>query len=109
MGIPRGTQWWFLGMLLHYKLPNVTQTTMKLQRGVVIAMVYVVNNYDRDCMVSPMNPVSVGTTGLKHDKVVEVRDEGMPPERHNTGGYDAQPPRETRTVDLGDANFGQLS
>ena len=109
LGVPRGAQWWFPGIPLQCKLSNVTQDNMKIQGGLVIATVYAVNNYDRERMKSLMNPVSEEPTSPKQDEVIKEKDKGRPPEQRDKGGEIADIPSEAPKVDLGEANFGQLS
>ena len=82
---------------------------MKIQGGLVIATVYTVNNYDRERMKSLMNPVSEEPTSLQQDEGVEKKDKGRPPDQCNKGGEIVEIPGEAPEVDLGEANFGQLS
>ena len=77
--------------------------------GQLIATVYAVNNYDRERMKSPMNPVSEEPTSPKQDEMIKEKDKGRPPEQRKEGGEIADIPRETPKVDLGEANFGRLS
>ena len=62
---------------------------MKIQGGLVIATVYAVNNYDRERMKSPMNPVSEEPTSPKQDEVIKEKDKGRPQT------FRAKPPRWT--------------
>ena len=96
-------------MPLQCKLSNVTQANLKIQRGVVVATVYAVNNYDRERMMSLMDPVPEGTEDPKPDKMDEERDEGRPPERRDRKDTTADIPRDAPKVDLSEANFEQLS
>ena len=89
LGVPRGAQWWFPGIPLQCKLSNVTQDNVKIQGGLVIATVYAVNNYDRERMKSPMNPVSEEPTSPKQDEVIKEKDKGRPQT------FRAKPPRWT--------------
>ena len=82
---------------------------MKIQGGLVITTVYAVSNYDRERMKSLMNPVSEEPTSPKQDEVIKEKDKGRPPEQRDKGGEIADIPSEAPKVDLGEANFGQLS
>ena len=109
LGVPRGAQCWFPGIPLQCKLSNVTQDNVKIQGGLVIATAYAVNNYDRERMKSLMNPVSEEPTSPKKDDGIRKNDKGRPREKCNKGGEIADIPSEAPKVDLGEANFGQLS
>ena len=82
---------------------------MKIQGGLVIATNYAVDNYDRERMKSLMNPVSEKPTSPKQDEGVKKNDYGRPPEQCNEGGEIAEVSNEAPKVNLGEANFGQLS
>ena len=101
LGVPRGAQWWFPGIPLQCKLSNVTQDSMKVQGGMVVAMVYAVNNYDRERMKSLMNPVSEEPTGPKQDVVIKEKDKGTPPEQYDKGDDVADTLSEVPTGNLG--------
>ena len=60
-------------------------------------------------MKSLMNPVSEEPTNPKQDDGIEKKDKGRPTEQYNKGGEIAEITSEALTVDLGEANFGQLS
>ena len=109
LGVPREAQWWFLGIPLQCKLSNVTQDNMKIEGGLVIATVYAVNNNDRERIKSVINPVSEEPTSPKQDEVIKEKDKWRPPEQRDKGGEIADIPSEATQVDLGEANFGQLS
>ena len=75
----------------------------------MIATAYAVNNYDRERMKSLMNPVSEEPTSPKQDGVIKEKDKVGPPEQRDKGGEIADIPSEAPKVDLGEANFRQLS
>ena len=56
-----------------------------------------------------MNPVSYEPTSPEQDKGIKKKDKERPPAQCNKGGEIAEIPSEAPTVDLGKANFGQLS
>ena len=75
LGVPRGAQWWFPGIPVQRKLSNVTQDNVKIQRGLMIATVYAVNNYDRECIKTLVNPLSEEPTRPKQDEGIKKKDE----------------------------------
>ena len=75
----------------------------------MIATVYAVNNYDREHMKSLMNPVSEEPTSPKQDEVIKEEDRGRPPEQREKGGRNRRFSERNPKMDLGEANFGQLS
>lgn len=70
-------------MPLQCKLFSVIQADKKNDRGMVAASAHDANGYDRERMVSLINPVSEELTGSKQGRANKDRDDGRPPERHD--------------------------
>ena len=57
IGIPRGIQWWEPGNPLKCKVSNVATRPISISKGVPVATVYIVNNFDTPQIQSLLKPL----------------------------------------------------
>ena len=98
IGVPRGMQWWELGNPLMCKVTNVATRPISISKGVTVATVYSVNNFDTPRTQSLLKPKPLPKT-CTVDERNTIHGPERPAESHE--------PTQQRNLD--EENIGQLS
>ena len=98
IGVPRGIQWWEPGNPLKCKVTNVATRPISISKGVPVAIVYSVNNFDTPRIQSLLKPIPLPQI-CTEDKKETARG----PEKS------AESLEQPRQGNLDEANIGQLS
>ena len=97
-GVPRGIQWWEPGNPLKCKVTNVATRPTFISKGVLLAIVYSVNNFDTPRIQSLLKPKPLPQTGIDDERKI-IHGPERPAEWHEP----------TQQSNLDEANIGQLS